>query len=117
MKLILIFSLTLTSALMLAGNSAFAHDDAALNKMKAPNAGQLRMAGAYHFELVVAKDGKETADSPVTVYVTDHGGQKTPVSGASGTATILAGKSKTTVPLAPSGDNKLTGMGKYVSDP
>ncbi|MBL8477061.1 MAG: hypothetical protein JNK71_13485, partial [Methyloversatilis sp.] len=31
-------------------------------------------------------------------------------------ATILAGKSKVTVPLSPAGDNKLSGVGKYVSD-
>lgn len=116
MKLPLISRLALSAALLFAGHAALAHDDAALDKMKAPNGGQLRMAGPYHFELLVGKNNKEAKDSPVTVYLTDHGAQKIPAAGVSGTATILAGKSKVTVPLAPAGDNKLTGVGKYVSD-
>ena len=116
MKLPLIPTLVLSAALIFAGNAAFAHDDATLDKMKAPNGGQLRMAGPYHFELLVDKNNKEAKDSPVTVYLTDHGEKKIPAAGASGTATILAGKSKVTVPLTPAGDNKLTGVGKYVSD-
>lgn len=116
MKLPLISRLALSAALLFAGSAAFAHDDATLDQMKAPNGGQLRMAGPYHFELLVDKNNKEATDSPVTVYLTDHGTQKIPAAGASGTATILAGKSKVTVPLAPAGDNKLTGVGKYVSD-
>jgi len=115
-KLPLIPNLVLSAALIFAGNAAFAHDDGTLDKMKAPNGGQLRMAGPYHFELLVDKNNKEAKDSPVTVYLTDHGEKKIPVAGASGTATILAGKSKVTVPLTPAGDNKLTGVGKYVSD-
>jgi len=115
-KLPLISRLLLSAALLFAGHAAFAHDDATLDKMKAPNGGQLRMAGPYHFELLVDKNNKEAKDSPVTVYLTDHGAQKIPAAGASGTATILAGKSKVTVPLAPAGDNKLTGVGKYASD-
>lgn len=116
MKLPLIPNLVLSAALIFAGNAAFAHDDATLDKMKSPNGGQLRMAGPYHFELLVDKNNKEAKESPVTVYLTDHGEKKIPAAGASGTATILAGKSKVTVPLAPAGDNKLTGVGKYVSD-
>ncbi|SBT08575.1 conserved exported hypothetical protein [Candidatus Accumulibacter aalborgensis] len=113
----LISSLAMTAALMFFGNAAFAHDDAALDKISGPNGGQLRMAGPYHFELVVAKNSKEAKDNPVTVYLTDHGDKKIPAAGATGTATILAAKSKITVPLAPSGDNKLTGVGSYASDP
>lgn len=112
---------TLFSALAAAslafGTPAWAHDDDALDKMKAANGGQLRMAGPYHFELVVAKDSKESKDNPVAVYLSDHGDKKIPAAGATGTVTILSGKSKVTVPLTPAGDNKLTGMGKYVSDP
>lgn len=116
MKLPLISNLVLSAALLFAGNAALAHDDGTLDKMKAPNGGQLRMAGPYHFELLVERNNKEAKDSPVTVYLTDHGEKKIPAAGASGTATILSGKSKVTVLLAPAGDNKLTGVGKYVSD-
>lgn len=109
--------LTLLSALLLGGNSVFAHDDASLDKVKGVNGGQLRMAGSHHFELVVVGDSKEGKDKPVAVYLTDHGDKKVSAAGATGTATILAGKTKTTVALAPAGDNKLTGVGQYATDP
>ncbi|MBK7956231.1 MAG: hypothetical protein IPK02_21065 [Candidatus Accumulibacter sp.] len=117
MQRILISSLAMVAALVSVGNGAFAHDDAALDQISGPNGGQLRMAGAYHFELVVAKDSKEAKDNPVSVYLTDHGDKKVPATGTSGTATILAEKAKITVPLVPAGDNRLTGVGKYASDP
>ena len=117
MQRTLISSLAMATALMFVGNGAFAHDDGALEKNSGPNGGQLRMAGSYHFQLVVAKDSKEAKDNPVTVYLTDHGDKKVPATGTSGTATILAEKAKITVPLVPAGDNRLTGVGKYASDP
>jgi len=102
----------------LASATAYAHDDATLDKTSAPHGGQLRMAGLYHYELVVAKDAKGSADSPLLVYVTDHSGQqKFATAGASGTATVLSGKQKTTLTLAPDGDNRMKGMGKYAADP
>src|SRR5574338_1182112 len=107
MKRPLFAALTTLAVLAFNGTTAFAHDDATLDAIKAPNGGQLRQAGSYHFELVVAKDSKEAKDSPVTVYLTGHDGKKVPAAGAGGTATLLSGKSKTTVPLAPAGDNKL----------
>ena len=117
MQRTLIASLAMVAALMSVGNGVFAHDDAVLDKTSGSHGGQLRMAGSYHFELVVAKDSKEAKDNPVTVYLTDHGEKKVPAAGATGTATILAAKSKITVALVPSGDNKLTGIGRYASDP
>lgn len=101
----------------LASSSLLAHSDEVLDTQKAPNGGQLRMAGAYHFELVVAKDSKEPKDNPVTVYVTDHAGAKISTVGAGGTATILAGKQKAGITLVPDGDNRLKGVGKYASTP
>lgn len=112
-----LFSRLAMAITLMVSTGAFAHDDATLDKVKTPHGGQLRMAGIYHFELVVAKDSKNAKDNPVAVYLTDHGGNKIPVAGAMGKATILAGKSKITIPLAPTGDNKLEGVGKYASDP
>lgn len=117
MQRTLISPLTLVAALVSVGNGAFAHDDATLDKLAGPNGGQMRMAGAYHFELVVARDSKQARDHPVSVYLTDHDGKKVAAAGASGTATILAEKAKISVPLVPAGDNRLTGVGKYASDP
>lgn len=112
-----LFLIAAASAFGLSSPTLLAHTDEVLDTQKAPNGGQLRMAGVYHYELVVAKDSKEAKDNAVVVYVTDHAGTKVPTSGASGTATILAGKTKVTASLAPDGDNRLKGMAKYLSVP
>jgi hypothetical protein len=110
-----LFLIAAASALGLASPTLLAHTDEVLDTQKAPNGGQLRMAGAYHYELVVAKDSKEAKDNPVVVYVTDHAGTKVPTAGAKGTVTILTGKAKATVSLIPDGDNRLKGSGTYAS--
>lgn len=94
---------------------AYAHDDAHLATVKAPNGGQLRQAGPYHFELVMARDGTDAKESPVLVYVTDDSGKKVSTAGASGTATILSGKAKATAALVPDGDNRMKGAARYAS--
>lgn len=109
------FLIALVLSLLAGAASVHAHDDAYLDTMVAPNGGQLRMAGMYHFELVVDKNRPEVADKPVVVYITDHAGQKVPTAGATGTATLLAGKAKTIVPLQPDGDNRLKGIGRYAT--
>jgi hypothetical protein len=114
-KLAAILLAALTLAAPLA--PAWAHDDATLDAMKAPNGGQLRMAGIYHFELVLVKNSKDVKENPVQVFVTDHAGTKIATAGASGTATLLAGKLKASVTLVPDGDNRLKGMAKYASSP
>lgn len=108
----------LAQTLVLAGGLAAsaiaaAHDDAYLATVKAPNGGQLRMAGPYHLELVLAQGAGASQDGPVFVYVTDHAGTKVSTSGASGTALILAGAKKSTVRLEPYGENALKGVAAY----
>ena len=98
-----------------SATSVHAHDDAYLDTQQAPHGGQLRMAGAYHLELVVDKSTPQAADKPVVVYVTDHAGQKVSTEGATGNATILAAKGKASVALVPDGDNRLKGTGRYAS--
>ena len=110
-------SIAVLAGLTFAAGAALAHDDAYLDTQKAPNGGQLRMAGPYHYELVLVKDAKEAQENPVVVYVTDHAGQKIPTAGAAGTATILAGKLKAAATLKPDGDNRMKGVAKYVSTP
>lgn len=103
---------------LMGGGYAYAHgDEVHADAVKSANGGQVQVAGANYFELVVAKDSKEPRDNPVLVYVTDAAGKKLATTGATGTATLLAGKDKAVVTLAPDGDNRLKGVGKYASIP
>ncbi|MBX3646863.1 MAG: hypothetical protein KIT42_08785 [Rhodocyclaceae bacterium] len=108
-------SIAVLLGLTFAAGGVLAHDDAYLDTQKAPNGGQLRMAGPNHYELVVVRDSKEAKENAVVVFVTDHAGQKVLTVGASGTATILAGKLKATSSLKPDGDNRMKGFAKYAS--
>lgn len=92
---------------------ALAHDDATLDKMVTPHGGQLRMAGPYHFELVVTPGADGSQATPIQVYVTDHAGSKAAVAGAKGSAVVLAGGSKASIALQPDGENRLSGLGSY----
>lgn len=105
------------AAIAISAAPAYAHDDAHLATVKAPNGGQLRQAGPYHYELVTARDATDAKESPVLVYVTDDGGKKLATAGANGTATILSGKAKATATLVPDGDNRMKGAAKYASTP
>ena len=111
-----IASLTaMLAGIAISASAAYAHNEAHLDAVKTPNGGQLRQAGPYHYELVTARDGTDAKESPVVVYVSDDSGKKVSTAGASGTATILSGKAKATVTLAPDGDNRMKGAAKYAS--
>ena len=103
--------------LIFSASSAIAHDDETLDKMKAPHDGQVRMAGIYHFELLMNKNSQGNKEEPLTVFVTDHNWNKIETKGATATATILSGKTKSTITLIADEDNGLTGMAKYVAKP
>lgn len=109
------FAFTL-AAILGAVTPALAHDDATLDAMQAPHGGQLRMAGAYHIELVLARDARAGKPTPVKVYLTDHGGGKVAPAGVSGSVVLLAPAGKVTVPLAVAGD-RLEGTAAYTADP
>ena len=87
-----------------------AHSDEHLDTIKTPHQGQLRMAGAYHLELVVN-------DNALLVYVTDHGDQPIESKGLTASAVVLSGKDRVTVRLQPAGDNLLKGRGGFILDP
>lgn len=93
---------------LIFSQGAFAHSDEYLDTQTASHGGQLRMAGIYHYELVVK-------DNEVTVYLTDHAAAKLASQGATGTATVLSGKTRTTVKLAPAKENVLKGSGKFAT--
>ena len=90
----------------LTSGPVLAHSDEYLDTVQAPHGGQLRMAGAQHFELV-ARRGE------IMVYVTGHAGDKINTKGANGSATVLAGKTKAIINLVPAGDNMLKGAGQF----
>jgi len=100
---------------MVAAGAVQAHTDEYLDTIVGPNGGQLRMAGAYHFELVVVKNSSEAKTNPIKVFVMDHA--DTPVSSAGATATLMlvAGKQKAKVELSPEGNNALVGEAVYAS--
>ena len=75
-----------------------------------PNGGQVRDAGKYHLELIVK-------DSALTVYVSGSKDVKVATKGATGTATVLAGKTTSNVKLAPRGENALAGSGGFQPGP
>ncbi|MCZ7560854.1 MAG: hypothetical protein M5U30_12925 [Burkholderiaceae bacterium] len=104
-------------ALALATSPAFAHDDAYLDTQDAPHGGQLRMAGPWHYELVTARGAEASGDGPFVVYVTDHAGTPVSTAGASGTATILSGKTSSTAALTPDGENRMKGVSRSAHAP
>ena len=74
------------------------------------NGGQIKHSGKYHMEVVV----KDTA---LTVYVTGDKNAKVATKGATGSATVLAGKNTSSVKLEPSGENALAGSGSFQPAP
>lgn len=86
-----------------------AHSDEYMDTISGEHGGQLRMAGASHYELILTP-------TAVQIYVTDHAGTPTPVQGATGTAMVLNGSSKQQVTLAPKGNNLLEGAGTFTPD-
>lgn len=109
------FSKAAALVAIFASGMVQAHTDEYLDTVVGPNGGQLRMAGAYHFELLVVKNSTEPKNNALKVFVMDHA--NTPVSSAGATATLMlvAGKQKAKVTLTPQGDNALVGEATYAS--
>ncbi|MDD3352177.1 hypothetical protein [Zoogloea sp.] len=107
---------TLSLVLALFVGPVLAHDDATLDAMPSPHGGQVRMAGAYHLELVLRKDVKPGQPAPVHLHLSDHGGNPVAVKGSSASATLLAPGGKVVVSLKPVG-NRLEGSAVYGADP
>ncbi|RKT43088.1 hypothetical protein [Thiocapsa rosea] len=101
---------TVLLALALAAPTlALAHDDATLDAMESPNGGQVRMAGPYHFELVLGENA-------VSVFLTDHGDAPVPSEGVGGNVILMSG-GRTTIALEPVDSNRLAGEGAFEKQP
>ena len=85
---------------------AFAHSNEYLDTLEGEHGGQLRMSGAYHFELVIAP-GK------VKVYVTDHAWQPIETAGATANLMVTIDGNKNMVSLKPAGINRFEGDGNF----
>lgn len=104
-------------ALVLVAGLAQAHEGESHAAVLAAHGGEVKSAGAYHYELVVAADASEARESPLLVFVTDASGRAVATAGAGGTATLLTGKAKTTITLTPDGGNRMKGLGRYGAVP
>ena len=94
-----------------------AHTDEYLDTVVGPNGGQLRMAGAYHFELLVVKNSKDAKNNAIKVFVMDHANTPVATAGATANLVLVAGKQKAKVTLKPEGNNALVGEATYASVP
>ncbi len=106
---------TLVVAAGLLSSAAFAHTDEYLDTVVGPNGGQLRMAGAYHFELVLVKDAKAGAASAVKLYLLDHANNPQSVKEAKATVLIVSGKQKAKADLTLAQANLLSGSADYTA--
>lgn len=106
---------TLVVAAGLLSSAAFAHTDEYLDTVVGPNGGQLRMAGAYHFELLLVKDAKAGAASAVKLYLLDHANNPQSVKEAKATVLIVSGKQKAKADLTLAQANLLSGSADYTA--
>jgi len=106
---------TLVVAAGLLSSAAFAHSDEYLDTVVGPNGGQLRMAGAYHFELVLVKDANAGTPSAVKLYLLDHANNPQPAKEAKATVLIVSGKQKAKADLTLAQANLLSGSADYTA--
>lgn len=104
-----LLTILLAAAALAVAGPVSAHSDDYLDTIVTPHGGQMRMAGNWHFELVVAP-------GTITVYITDHADQPIATQGATGNATVLVGRERRTISLTPAGDNRLSGQGEFAMD-
>jgi hypothetical protein len=99
--------LSVIAASLLYASSVQAHSDDYFDANPSPHGGQVRMSGAYHFELLMN-------ENEIVVFVTDHGNQPIATSGASGKLEISSAGKKTIVDLAPAEGNLLKSASPWI---
>lgn len=108
-------SLLLCSAVL--ATPVFAHSDEYLDTVPGKHGGQLRMAGPWHFELVLDKQADGSKAMPVTLYLTDHGDQPIATQGAVSKVTIISQNKPVQVTLTAKAPNLLVGEAVYKAEP
>jgi hypothetical protein len=110
-------SLSVLLASAIAATSVFAHSNEYLDTVAGKHGGQLRMAGPWHFELVLDKQADGSKAMPVTVYLTDHGDQPIATQGAVSKVTIISQNKPVQVTLTTKAPNLLVGEAVYKAEP
>ena len=90
-------SLAAIAVLIAATTASFAHAP-----KRGANGGPQTDAGNYHVELV-------PQGATLQVFLRDHGDKAVPTDGFKGTAIFVVDGKPQRIPLAPAGENKLTG--------
>lgn len=96
---------------------ALGHSDEYLDTVPGAHGGQLRMGGAFHFELVLAADAKAEKATPIKVYLTDHNNNVASNDGMKATLLLKGAGKPTLVKLALDGQNALQGSGAFTASP
>ena len=110
-----VFALCLTAAAM--AQPAYAHSDEYLDTVPGAHGGQLRMGGAYHFELVVSPTATADKASVVKVYLTDHAGVVAKNSGMKAQLLLKTNGKPVLVKLTADGENVLQGNAAFTASP
>ncbi len=110
-----VFALCLTAAAM--AQPAYAHSDEYLDTVPGAHGGQLRMGGAYHFELVVSPTATADKASVVKVYLTDHAGVVAKNSGMKAQLLLKTSGKPVLVKLTADGENVLQGNAAFTASP
>lgn len=96
---------------------ASAHTDEYLDSVPGKHGGQVRMAGPWHFELVLDKQADGSKPAAVTVYLMDHGNQPIATQGANSKITIISQNKPVQVELTAKAPNVLVGEAVYKAEP
>lgn len=110
-----VFALCLTAAAM--AQPAYAHSDDYLDAVPGAHGGQLRMGGAYHFELVVSPTATADKASVIKVYLTDHAGVVAKNSGMKAQLLLKTSGKPVLLKLTADGENVLQGNAAFTASP
>lgn len=104
-------------AVLALSSNVQAHTDEYLDTLTGDHGGQIRMAGPWHFELVLDKTADGSKAMPVTVYLTDHGNQAIATEGGVAKITIISQQKPVQVSLQAKAPNLLVGEAVYKAEP
>ena len=96
--------------------AARAHDPSTLDSNPSAHGGVVRMAGPYHFELVLEPSSSRPVRQ-VRIYLQNHLFAGMPSDGMKGEVTVTFFTVSETIPLVPDGPESLGGSGSFLDHP